>query len=947
MNGLPNKLGILSNFIDKHKLNIIGVSESHLTSLLSSSFISIPGYEIVRSDVKGRVPKHGVCAYVHRDLLVDQVTTPAENVLCFRLLKFNVYVVIVYRPPSYSDDQNDKLLSSLDTLFRDREVIIMGDFNLPSVSWNSDTGSPANSGSSTDKKFLELFRLSGLIQWVTQPTYPRSGNTLDLLLTTEHDRVGDVCVEPPLPGCDHCPFLYDYVFEDDASSAHSQEPVLQDRLLWHKGNYSRISEALSHVDWDFEFAHLSTSDLYHRFVHIVMDIVKDYIPLKPLQPKSRPVPWKVTPPGGLIRDRQQAWQSYKDVRHRLGRRSDAAFEAYSRFTHLNRQCKYFAVRSQADYEAGLIDVWRENPKLFHSYVRSKKAAAVTVGPLKLTDGQLSGDPALMSECLASSFSSVFCSRIPAYQEPHQLHDALLSDLRICVSEVHALLCGLDGNSAMGPDLLHPLLLKKCASVLAYPMHVLFTRSLSQGCVPKLWKESVIVPIFKKGNRYEPLNYRPISLTSVPCKMMERLICMHIYDYLDEHSILSDHQFGFRSGRSTVDQLLLVYEEVHQSVDNGKSFDVILFDYSKAFDVVNHDILLTKLHLIGINGQILDWISSFLTGRSLQVSVMGQKSSPRLVLSGVPQGSVLGPLLFLVYINHIASQLSCKYKIFADDLKIYACTDKSPTVMANASASVPALQSDIDTLFHTSESWGLHINASKCAVLRFSRSIQKHGDSPNDQYVLNGKCLPLVNSHRDLGVMVDTSLKFHEHIETVSHKASGLCHSFLKSTVCRSPEFMVFLFKTHVRPVLEYGSCLWNTGYVEDSRKLERVQRRWTKRVESLSELSYAERLSKLGLYSVQGRLTRADLIQYWKILGGHSCVTPDSMFILSRNHVTRGHRLKVHLPRSNTDIRKRSFSRRCINLWNSLPEWVVSAPDLTAFKRGLDATIPEKLTEYV
>ena len=159
--------------------------------------------------------------------------------------------------------------------------------------------------------------------------------------------------------------------------------------------------------------------------------------------------------------------------------------------------------------------------------------------------------------------------------------------------------------------------------------------------------------------------------------------------------------------------------------------------------------------------------------------------------------------------------------------------------------------------------------------------------------------------------------------------------------------MVFLFKTHVRPVLEYGSCLWNAGYVEDSRKLERVQRRWTKRVESLSELSYAERLSKLGLYSVQGRLTRADLIQYWKILGGHICVTPDSMFILSRNHVTRGHRLKVHLPRSNTDIHKRSFSKRCINLWNSLPEWVVSAPDLTAFKRGLDVTIPEKLTEYV
>ena len=326
--------------------------------------------------------------------------------------------------------------------------------------------------------------------------------------------------------------------------------------------------------------------------------------------------------------------------------------------------------------------------------------------------------------------------------------------------------------------------------------------------------------------------------------------------------------------------------------------------------------------------------------------MGQRSSSKAVLSGVPQGSVLGPLLFLIYINHIASQLSCKYKIFADDLKIYACTDSLPTDVAD-DKPLTVLQSDVDALSHISESWGLHINASKCAVLRFSRSSWNQREIDTSQYVLNGNVLPFVNSHRDLGVTVDTSLKFHEHIESVSHKASGLCHSFLKSTVCRNPEFMLFLFKTHIRPVLEYGSCLWNTGYVEDARKLERVQRRWTKRIESLSEMSYAERLHTLGLYSVQGRLTRADLIQLWKIVNGHSCITPDPLFTMSQNRVTRGHSLKIHVPRSHTDVRKRSFSRRCIDVWNRLPEWVVTATDLQSFKRGLEQTIPEKLVEYV
>lgn len=367
--------------------------------------------------------------------------------------------------------------------------------------------------------------------------------------------------------------------------------------------------------------------------------------------------------------------------------------------------------------------------------------------------------------------------------------------------------------------------------------------------------------------------------------------------------------------------------------------MIYFDYSKAFDVVNHEILLTKLRCLGINGQILSWVSSFLTDRTLQVCVKGHKSRPKEVLSGVPQGSVLGPLLFLVYINHVASQLSSNFKIFADDLKIYALIDQS-----NPDAEA-LVQTDIATLSHTSESWGLNLNASKCAVLRFMRGSRSAVSSP--VYVLNGNLLPVLNSYRDLGVTVDTSMKFHEHIDSLSHKASGLCHNFLKSTVCRTPEFMTFLFNTHIRPLLDYGSCLWNTGFVEDARKLERVQRRWTKRIDNLAELSYAERLHELDLFSIQGRLLRSDLIQYWKVINGHCSITADSMFTQPPSCPTRGHKLKIFVNRSNTDVRKRSFSRRCVNVWNSLPEWVVTAPNIHAFKRGLVQSIPQKLVEFV
>ena len=174
-----------------------------------------------------------------------------------------------------------------------------------------------------------------------------------------------------------------------------------------------------------------------------------------------------------------------------------------------------------------------------------------------------------------------------------------------------------------------------------------------------------------------------------------------------------------------------------------------------------------------------------------------------------------------------------------------------------------------------------------------------------------------------------TVTYYSHVQSIAHKASGLSHSLLKATVCRSKEFMIFLLVTHIRPVLEYSSCLWYTGYVNDMRLLEKVQRRWTKQIEGLSALSYADRLKFLNLYSVQGRLLRADLLQYWKILNGRSSIVPTDIFQLSPETRTRGHRLKLFCPTVRTDVRKRFFSVRCLNVWNSLPASAVCAPDLS------------------
>ena len=252
-----------------------------------------------------------------------------------------------------------------------------------------------------------------------------------------------------------------------------------------------------------------------------------------------------------------------------------------------------------------------------------------------------------------------------------------------------------------------------ARELSLPLAILFNQSVEEGRLPSEWLSSVVIPIYKKGARCDPLNYRPVSLTSVVCKVLERLIVKPINAHLSENLLIDVNQFGFRSGHSTLDQLLLTYNDVSLLSDAGKTVDLVFFDFMKAFDKVIHNIVLEKLACIGADPDLICWIKTFLVDRNMQVKISGVASGTVPVSSGVPQGSVLGPLLFLIYVNHVVAHLNTKYMIFADDVKLYLAHENE------LSTSQQALQTDIDTLVATSSSWGLHMNASKCVCTRFS------------------------------------------------------------------------------------------------------------------------------------------------------------------------------------------------------------------------------------
>ena len=661
------------------------------------------------------------------------------------------------------------------------------------------------------------------------------------------------------------------------------------------------------------------------------DLVKIFVPVVPWRPRR---PWKPKISPSTRRETSRSWSAFKIARSTFGRHSIEAANLLASF----KACLASAqsnVRSQrVSYEERLGANSAMEPKKFHKYIRELKHARPSVGPL-LIDGVLSDDPTLMSEALVGAFSSVFDPIYPPDTYPHQVSDGVIDTVPFSETAVRRLLSNLRSDGGPGPDGLKPLLLKNCAAELAIPLTIVFTKSMEEGVLPSQFKLARVSPIYKgKGSRSEPLNYRPISLTSVCCKTMERLVAQALFDFFELHNILTSAQFGFRPGRSTLDQLLLVYNKVTSWYDASQTVDVILFDFLKAFDRVNHRLLIKKLRQLGVSGFLLDWIHHFLTGRRMCVSVGGCSSSWTDVESGVPQGSVLGPLLFLVFVNHLVAGLDCKFMLFADDLKIY---------LANDGPSTCSLQRDIDWLARLSHDWGLVFNTGKTVCVRFHRG---RALGPVNAYRLEGSPVNFVDSCRDLGVVVDSQLRFHQHISQVVSKAGGVSMNILKSTVCRSPEFMCSVFKAHIRPILEYASPVWNTGFIDDITKLEAVQRRWTKRIDGLSELSYAGRLEYLNLFSVKGRLWRADMIQCWRIFHGESPIAPEDIFALSAPSFTRGHCFKIASQHSSVEARRRFFSLRVVEPWNGLPERVVLAQSVSAFKGLLLSFRREKHFEF-
>ena len=434
-------------------------------------------------------------------------------------------------------------------------------------------------------------------------------------------------------------------------------------------------------------------------------------------------------------------------------------------------------------------------------------------------------------------------------------------------------------------------------------------------MPQDWRDANVTPIHKKGSRTSCSNYRPVSLTSQIVKIMERVVLKSILKLLQNNHTLSCHQHGFQDSSSCVTQLIECINDWTENCDEGLGTDVIYMDFAKAFDTVPHKRLLYKLKSVGIRGKALMWLSTFLSQRRQRVLLREASSDWGDVTSGVPQGSILGPILFLIYVNDIPDNISNTAKMFADDTKLYK-------PISNIS-DCHKLQQDLNSLAAWSNQWLLKFNESKCVVLRIKESFDYI-------YTLNGIPLNSVESQKDLGVTISKNLKPSSHIAIATKKANQRLGLIKRCFTDLSADKLFILYTSLVRPVIEYGSPTWNPQFQKDIESLDRVQKRAVALSPSLQN----------KLQPLQRRRWFADMCETYKYIHGLNKSEISNLFFFPSRQL-RGHSLKLSKPRCRTLLRSHFFSHRVIDSWNSLTERAVTAPSLQAFK-GILRSIPHR-----
>ena len=693
----------------------------------------IAGYQLHRRDRDGR--GGGVAIYVRDGIVTSEInvaqlnSTAIEQV--WRVIRVGNEALLLgclYRPHDLNDATLTQCIASI-TAAQDAltglncaSMLLYGDFNFSQTTYEPiDVGGGVATVAHVsderpgDLRFQACLNDCHLTQLVTFPTYRKNRleaptTTLDLIITDDPDRAIDITASDSLGdtpmGQAHCLIAGQFAV---VGPGLTQGPQHRSRLIWSKANFEALSAHITSIDWEAKLNGLSVDAAYQLLLDKFNEAVKLFIPstTKPFFEKNER--WVTPSVIEAVQAKRVLWTKYIAA----GRDSHAALREQHRSA-----CKRVAAtvrRAVVDYEERLAIASKSEPKLLHAHIRSKQRVKDSIATIAVADNRTSSDPEVICSTLNNYFRSVFtvepAGALPEFTSRTEAECDVVGN-SFSTAIVQARLSCLDETKSMGLDGMHPRVLRNCSAAFAQPLALIYRMSYNLGSVPRQWLKSNVCPIFKKGSKIKASNYRPVSLTSVPCKVMESIIHEHIMTHCVAHGLITRAQHGFVEKKSCVTNLLEARDILTEAFHRGHAVDVVYTDFAKAFDKMPHKRLLHKLHAYGIRGKLLAWISAWLTGRQQRVVIDGRTSDWQDVTSGVPQGSVLGPLLFVLYINDLPDNIANQIMMYADDSKILG--------PIKSESDKAALQADIDQAVAWSHKWCIHFNLEKCKIMHAGR-----------------------------------------------------------------------------------------------------------------------------------------------------------------------------------------------------------------------------------
>ena len=934
----------------------IALTESWLKPEITEAQLTIEGFNIFRCD-RQKSQHGGVLLYINNNIIIDGTETydddKCEAVVCISKLSSCIFCCL-YRPPTAPPSSFNGVLKFLEDFIMQHDplskfnLLLFGDFNLPNLKW--DICDAFRYSTNIDNaynifgKFMDRLFLS---QYVKEST--RGKNILDLFLTNDSNFV-HLVQSTDIQISDHnlitifTDFFKNLDTESNTACNNTVETTLDFSIFnFAKANVQQIDRAFAELDWDTIISNTSIDDFPEMFNYLVFSVLKQHCPLFVKKGDKIVLKNRFTKERKIFSRKIRKYNKRIIQLKQIDVNHPDIVDLNSKVKELTDKQKQSFYSEKYEEEHKAVSKIKSDNKYFFKY--ANKFRKVLTSPRILVDGDtVITDPVSVANRLQDHFKSVFSepnSQLEpsrSMQTPEILYP--LSDLNITKADILKAIEEIKSTSACPSTEIPAKILKKFKSTLSYPLKLFWSKSFNSGCVPFLYKLQQVIPIHKKRSKTDEKNFRPISLTSHIIKIFERVLRDKLAEYFERNKLINLNQHGFRKGRSCLTQLVSHITDIQNNLVQNKEVDTIFIDYAKAFDKIDHHILINKLSKYGLPHKYIKWIKCFLSNRRQFVYINSVKSYEVNVKSGVPQGSVLGPLLFIIYINDLCNSINySKMLTFADDTKIaFPISSYLDTLL---------LQSDLNNIIEWSQNNNMKLNENKFELI--THKINKSNpvcdffkelpfSTAYNEY-FTGKNLFSPSIYvRDLGVLVDCELNWNVHISNLCKVGRQLSGWVLSIFYTRDKLTMLTLFNSIVRSKLEYCSQIWDPFLIKHISAIEQIQRNFTKKIQGLKDLNYWERLDKLELMSLQRRREKLTIIFVWKIK--YNLVPNDINLEFSTNNRRSGSVAIVKpMPRSAGKLLsmfENSFIVKSAKLWNKLPLKLKQVDSLTVFKSQLD-----------